>query len=118
MNAMRNYLLAALLLLAVSQADAACSEKRSRSPQFMELAVPEGARRPAGVDDFKFIDDSTTIEQLTAKVGPADASDGERIPVFVYCLPDGSEVRIGSHDGIAIDYVRHDGKEFYKRKKK
>jgi hypothetical protein len=115
---MKIYLATALLLTAAASANAACPEKRSRSPQFVELAVPDGSPRPASVEDFRFIGDETTIEQLTAKIGPPDAADGERVPVFVYCLPDGSEIRVGSRDGVAIDYVRHDGHEIFKRKKK
>lgn len=115
---MKPYLLAGLLLITASSANAACAEKRSRSPQFVELAVPDGAPRPKSVDDFHFIGDDTTIEQVTAKIGPPDAADSERTPVFVYCLPDGSEIRIGSHDGSVIDYVRHDGKQIFKRTKK
>jgi hypothetical protein len=118
MSTMKPYLLAGLLLVAASCADAACSEKRSRGPQFVELAVPDGAPRPKGAEDFNFIDDTTTIGQLTAKVGPPDASDGDSVPVLVYCLPDGSEMRIGSRDGSTIEFVRHDGKQIFKRKKK
>jgi hypothetical protein len=118
MSAMKPYLIAGLLLSAASQANAACAQKHSRSPQFVELAVPDGAPRPKSADDFSFINDATTIEQMTAKIGPPDAADSERTPVFVYCLPDGSEIRIGSRDGSLIDYVRHNGKEIYKRKKK
>jgi len=33
-----------------------------------ELAVPEGAIRPAGVSDFSFISDDTTVDALIARV--------------------------------------------------
>lgn len=115
---MKTLLAIALLLTATVTANAGCPEKRSRSPQFVELAVPEGSPRPTSVEDFRFIGDETTIEQMTAKIGPPDAADGERTPVFVYCMPDGSEIRVGSRDGVAIDYVRRDGHEVFKRNKK
>lgn len=110
--------LSALLLLAAAGAHAGCPEKHSRSVTFMELSVPEGAPRPADANAFSVVNDDMSVAQLFAAVGPPDASDGATTTIFVYCLPDGSEVRIGSRDGTTIDYVRHDRKELYKRKKK
>ena len=108
-----------LVLLAGSPfAQGACAEKYSRQPTFMVLAVPDGAPRPADATAFGIVDDELTIQQLFAVVGPPDASDGTSTTIYVYCLPDGSEVRVGTRDGTSILYVRHDRKEIYKRKKK
>jgi hypothetical protein len=77
---MKTLLPALVLVLAVDSAWAVpCKEKRSREPAFIALAVPEDAIRPAGADDFTFVDDATTIEQLFAKVGPPDASSGSGV---------------------------------------
>jgi hypothetical protein len=110
--------LSAFLLLAAAGANAGCPEKHSRADTFMELVVPEGAPRPAEASAFNVVNDDMTIAMLFASVGPPDASDGTTTTIYVYCLPDGSEVRVGSRDGTTIDYVRHDRKELYKRRKK
>jgi hypothetical protein len=107
-----------LAFAAVTGANAGCPEKHSRSATFMELSVPEGAPRPADVNAFGIVNDDMTIAKLFASVGPPDASDGGSSPVYFYCLPDGSEVRVGSRDSSTIDYVRHDRKEIFRRKKK
>ena len=111
-------LAAGFLMLTAAGAHAGCLEKHSRSATFMELSVPEGARRPADANAFNVVNDDMTIAQLFAAVGPPDASDGATTTIYVYCLPDGSEVRVGSRDGSTIDYVRHERKEIFRRKKK
>ena len=112
-------LLSVLVLLSVLQdAHAACSDKRRRDVTFMELAVPEGAPRPSGPKDFNFIDDSTTVDQMTAKVGPPDASEGSRTSTFIYCFADGTELTVTSRDSVSIDLVRYNGKTLFKRGKK
>jgi hypothetical protein len=116
---MRTTLTAMLLMLAANAAWAIpCAEKRNRDPSFVALAVPEDALRPSGATDFSFVNDDTTIEQLFAKVGPPDASSGSGLYQFIYCFADGTELRVISRDRIAIDAIRHDGKQIYKRKKK
>jgi hypothetical protein len=111
-------LLPALLMLAAAGANAGCPAKHSRADTFMELSVPEGAPRPADANAFNVVNDDMTIAKLFAAVGPPDASDGATTTIYVYCLPDGSEVRVGTRDGTTIDYVRHDREELYRRKKK
>lgn len=115
---MKAPLSAALLLFAAHHANAACETRRSRDVSFVELAVPDGAKRPAGADEFRFITDETTFDQVVAAVGPPDASQGTRISYYIWCLPDGSEVKLGTRDRVAIETVSHDGKSFYKRGKK
>ncbi len=115
---MKHALLALLLLMVADTALGACQEKRSRDPSFIELAVPEDAIRPSGVGDFSFVTDDTTIEQLFAKVGPPDASQGSGIYYFIYCFDDGTELKVSSRDRIAIDQIRHEGKLIFKRGKK
>jgi hypothetical protein len=115
---MKTLLLGALLLAAAAGANATCPATASRSDTFMDLVVPEGAPRPADANAFNVVNDDMSIQQLFATVGPPDASDGNTTTIFVYCLPDGSQVRVGTHDGTTILYVRHDRKELYKRKKK
>lgn len=115
----KNALLALLLLFVADTALGACAQKRSRDPTFIELAVPEDAIRPNGVDDFKFVNDDTTLDELFAKVGPPDASQGSTTSsTFVYCFEDGTELRVNSRDRVAIEWIRLDGKLIWKRSKK
>ncbi|HEV7606469.1 MAG TPA: hypothetical protein VGO61_03995 [Steroidobacteraceae bacterium] len=115
---MKTILFALALLLAAQESSAACAQKRNRDFTFIELMVPEGAPRPAGAADFSFITDETTIDQLIAKVGPPDASQGTRTSEFIYCFADGTELLVGSRDHVAIDYVRYKSKQIFKRGKK
>jgi hypothetical protein len=112
-------LTALLLIIASSPAWAVpCKEKRSREPEFIALVVPEDAIRPSGVEDFAIVNDDTTVDELFEKVGPPDASSGSRTHHFIYCFADGSELRVISRDRVAIDSIRHDGRQIFKRKRK
>ena len=91
---MKTLLLALTLMFAAHEAGAACQEKRSRDPSFVELAVPDGAPRPTSVEDFKFVNDDTTYDQLVAKVGPPDASSGTRFIYLIWCFADGTELTV------------------------
>jgi hypothetical protein len=117
----RNILFAAALLCAAfaMPAQAGCKQKRSRDASFIELAVPEDAIRPAGAQDFAFVTDDTTYEQLIAKVGPPDASQGSsRMSYYIWCFADGTELTVATRDRVVIDFIRHEGKMLYKRRKK
>lgn len=115
---MKAYLPIAVLACCTPLAQAGnCVDKHARDPTFVALAVPENAPRPADVSAFTGIDETVTVEKLTAKIGPPDGSMGETISILVWCLPDG-EVRVSTRDGSAIDLVRHNGKVIYDRKKK
>ena len=103
---------------AAPNADAACAQKLSRDPSYIELAVPEGTHRPAGVADFKDITDDTTVDQLIAKVGVPDASQGSTVTQLIWCFDDGTELSLGTRDRVVIEWVRHKGHVIYKRKKK
>ena len=86
-----NRLLATLVfpaMLLASGAIAACPESMNRDPTFIALAIDEGAPRPKSVEDFNFVNDTTTFADLTAKVGQPDAAKGTNS--FVYCLADGN----------------------------
>jgi hypothetical protein len=117
---MNTRVLSAVLLAAAlaNQAQAACQQKRHRDPSYAELSVPEGAIRPAGAQDFAFVDDATTYDQLVARVGPPDASQGSRVSYFIWCFADGTELIVATRDLVVIDYIRHDGKIVFKRGKK
>jgi hypothetical protein len=116
---MKTSLLVVLVFLfAAYEASAACAAKRSRDASFIELAVPEGSIRPTGVDDFSFVTDDTTIDALIARVGPPDASSGTRVTKLIWCLDDGTELSAESRDRVAIESVRHQGKEIFRRGKK
>jgi hypothetical protein len=115
---MKTALLVLVGLLATHEATAGCAEKRSRDPSFVELAVPDGAIRPAGPADFGFVDDATTVDALIAKVGPPDASQGTKKIRLIWCFADATEVWVDTPDRVVIESVRHKGKEIYKRKKK
>ena len=104
----------AVLLCAAAGAQAACPEKMSRDPTFVALAVQDGAPRPKSVDDFRFITDTTTLEELQAKIGSPDAAKGER--TFVWCLPDGVIVTVSTRTGSDIRYVRAGKQLIYRRK--
>lgn len=109
----------AVLAAALSPAaQAACKEKRSRDVSFVELAVPDGAIRPTGPQDFTFVTDDTTYGQLLDKVGPPDAAQGTRISYFIWCFADGTELKVATPDSVAINEIRHEGKLLYKRGKK
>ena len=112
--------LAAVLLCAAFAvpAQSACKQKRSRDPSFVELAVPDDAIRPASAQDFAFVTDETTYDQLVAKVGPPDAAHGTRVSYYVWCFADDTELTVATRDRLVIDYIRHDGKMIYKRGKK
>jgi hypothetical protein len=115
---MKTALFALLGLLAAHDATAACAEKRSRDPSYIELSVPDGAIRPTGVADFSFIADDTTVDALIARVGPPDASQGTRKIRLIWCFADSTELWVDTPDRVIIETVRHKGREIYKRRKK
>jgi hypothetical protein len=114
----RSLLLSLLLLTIADSSLGACKQKRNREPSFIELAVPDDAPRPGSVDDFKFVNDDTTIDQLIAKVGPPDASQGTSVVQYYYCFYDGTELRVYTRDRVVIDSIRYEGKLIFKRTKK
>jgi hypothetical protein len=115
---MKTPLLLLAMLFAAQNADAACSEKRSRDASFVELAVPDDAIRPAGVADFSFITDETTVDALIARVGPPDASQGSRVMRLIWCFADSTELWVETPDRVIIESVRHKGHVIFKRAKK
>jgi hypothetical protein len=115
---MKTSLLVLASLFAAHDATAACAEKRSRDASFVELAVPEGATRPAGVADFSFITDETTVDELIARVGPPDASQGTRLTRLIWCFADSTELWLDTPDRVIIESVRHKGKPVFQRGKK
>jgi hypothetical protein len=117
---MKSLLLSAALACCASSAQAGnCIDKHARDPDFVQLAVPENAPRPADAGAFSIVDETMTVEKLGEKVGPPDGSmaSGTRTTILVWCVPDG-EVRVTTRDGSTIDSVRHNGKLVFDRKKK
>lgn len=104
----------AALLLMTSAAFGGCPEKMQRDPSFMALAVDEKAPRPSSAEDFKFIGDATSFEELQTKVGPPDATKGAHR--YLWCLASGTIIEVESRTGSDIRSVRVDGKTAYKRK--
>jgi len=102
------------LVLVGSAAFADCPEKMQRDASFMALAVDDKAPRPSGTDDFKFIGDTTTFDELQAKVGPPDAAKGSR--KYLWCLKSGTVVEVELISAGGIRVVRVDGKTTWKRK--
>ena len=109
---------AALALASIAQAGN-CIDKHARDPNFVQLAVPENAPRPADAGAFAIVDETMTVEKLSAKLGPPDGStsSGTSTTILVWCVPDG-EVRVSTRDGSTILQVRHNGKVVYELKKK
>jgi hypothetical protein len=107
-----------LMSAGLQTADAACAQKRSRDPSFVELAIPDGARRPENAQEFAFVNDDTSVDQLVEKVGPPDASQGTRMIYLIWCFADGKELTLATRDRVVIDYLRLDGRQIYKRSKK
>jgi len=118
MKDMKALLLALTLMFVAQEADAACTKKHSSDTTYVELAVPDDAIRPSSVEDFRFITDETTYDQLVAKVGPPDAATGTRISYFIWCFADGTELMVATKDRVIIENVRYDGHQIYKRGKK
>ena len=107
--------LAALcLLLVATPAFAGCPEKMQRDPSFTALALDDNARRPSSADDFKFVGDTTTFDELQAKVGPPDAAKGAKR--YLWCLKSGTIIEVELLSAGDIRTVRVDGKPTYKRK--
>jgi hypothetical protein len=115
---MKTLLLVLTLMFAAQEANAACRTNRSRDPSYVELAVPENAPRPASIEDFRFITDETTYDELVAKVGPPDAAHGGRTSYLHWCFADGTEVQVATKDRVAIESVRYEGKKIFERSKK
>jgi hypothetical protein len=85
----------------------------------LSVPVPDGAIRPAGAQDFAFVTDEITFDQLVSRVGPPDASrGGGRMSFFIWCLADETEVTVATRDRVAIEHIRHDGRALFKRAKK
>ena len=117
---MKKLLLTAALACAASFAQAGnCVDKHARDPDFVQLAIPENAPRPADAAAFSIVDDTMTVEKLSATIGPPDGSMGtaSKTSILVWCVPDG-EVRVSTRDGSTIELVRHNGKVVFERKKK
>ena len=117
---MRKLLLTAALAGCASIAQSGnCIDKHANDPNFVQLAVPDGAPRPADASAFAIVDENLTIDKLQAGVGPPDGSmaSGTKSTVLVWCVPDG-EVRVLTRDGSTIEQVRHNGKVIFDRKKK
>lgn len=105
-----------LLALFANAAFGACPERLQRNPEYVEFAIDDAVTRPTSIDDFKFITDDTSLDQLKAKVGTPNAAKGAK--QLLWCLPDGMVITVLSLDGSEIREVRADGKLVYKRKKK
>ena len=62
---------------------------------------------PRSVEAFKEIDGSTSLLEVERRFGPPDSDIGSGLHIYVYRLPDGSDVKIGAADTNIILYVRH-----------
>jgi hypothetical protein len=112
----RAYALIVPLTLCAHAAFGGCPERLQRDPLYVELAVDDKIPRPTSIDDFKFITDETTLDELKAKLGAPNAAKGAS--QFLWCLPDGTVMTVLSRDGSEIREVRAAGKLVYKRQKK
>lgn len=57
------------------------------------------------VDRLRAISPTTTVDMLEATLGKPARDIGSGIHIFVYPL-DGGEIRVGTADGISVDYIR------------
>jgi hypothetical protein len=110
------FALIAALVFCANAASGACPERLQRDPLYVELAIDDNVPRPTSVDDFRFITDDTTLDELKAKLGSPNATKGSN--QFLWCLADETVISILSRDGTEIREVRASGKLIYKRKKK
>ena len=62
---------------------------------------------PRSVEAFKQIGASTSFRDVERRFGPPDSDIGSGLFIYVYRLPDGSDVKIGASDPNKILYVRH-----------
>jgi hypothetical protein len=62
------------------------------------------------VDEFRFIDADTTMQDVIARVGAPGRDIGSGIHIYLYRLKDGTLMWIGSPDASEILYVRHVGR--------
>jgi hypothetical protein len=115
---MKTALLILALIFAAQHASAACAEKRTRDPTFIELSVPDDAIRPTGVADFSFITEETTVDALIARVGPPDASQGSRAIRLIWCFADATELSVETPDRVIIESVHYKSKTLFSRAKK
>ena len=90
-----------ILLFAV-----ACSKK--------ELATTSFA--PRSIEAFKEIGHSTSLRDVERRFGPPNSDIGSGLFIYVYRLPDGSDVRIGASDPNKILYVRHGTNALFERR--
>ena len=56
------------------------------------------------------------MPEVTAKLGKPDRDVGSGLYVYAYRLNDGTDLLIGSSDGIGILYVRHGAEVLFQRK--
>ena len=106
-------------MFAAHEAGAACSEKRfARSV----LRRARGARRRTAPRERRRFQvrhrRRPPSTELVAKVGPPDAATGTRTSYFIWCFADGTDLTVATKDRIAIESVRYNGKQIYKRGKK
>ena len=116
---MKTLLLALTLMFAAHEAGAACAEKRSRDPSFVELAVPDDAPRPAERRGLPLHHRRDHLRSARRQGRAARRRARARAPAtFIWCFADGTELTVATKDRVVIESVRYDGKEIFKRAKK
>jgi hypothetical protein len=87
--------------------------RHSDAPAPIAPTAPQASR---SIESFRFIRPETTMQQVTAKVGAPDRDVGSGLYVYAYRLSDGTNVLIGSADGLHILYVRHGTEVLFEKK--
>jgi hypothetical protein len=108
---MRDVLVIFRFLVLIPLLLAGCtSSYRTTSSKVVTIAAEHSSRT---VNSFKFIGATTTLQDVTARLGPPDRDIGSGIYIYVYDLSDGSSVLIGSADGSRILFVSHGWDNLY-----
>jgi hypothetical protein len=70
---------------------------------------------PRSVEAFKEIGITSSLDDVLHRFGPPDKDVGSGLYIYMYLLPDGSDVRVGASDPTNILYVQHGTNTLFKR---
>ena len=71
---------------------------------------------PRSIEAFKEIGSSTSLREVERRFAPPDSDIGSGLHVYLYRLPDASDIIIGASDPNKILYVRHGTNALFERR--